>query len=61
MEKLEEFLGPASGKIVKIARQKRHMQKFLEDLDAVLVDASEDASEGNFKHFYANITTFLCI
>ncbi|XP_075737745.1 uncharacterized protein LOC142777326 isoform X2 [Rhipicephalus microplus] len=45
MEKLEEFLGPASGKIVKIARQKRHMQKFLEDLDAVLVDASEDASE----------------
>ncbi|XP_049269983.1 uncharacterized protein LOC125757831 [Rhipicephalus sanguineus] len=43
MEKLEEVLGAAASKIIKVARKKRHMQKFLEDLDAHIA-ASDDAA-----------------
>ncbi|KAL1478930.1 hypothetical protein MTO96_052256 [Rhipicephalus appendiculatus] len=43
MEKLEEFLGPASKKIIKVAKKKRHTHKFLGELDAFQVDAPDDA------------------
>lgn len=43
MEKLEEVLGAAASKIIKVARKKRHMQKFLEDFDAHIA-ASDDAA-----------------
>ncbi|KAL1471138.1 hypothetical protein MTO96_040084 [Rhipicephalus appendiculatus] len=51
IEKLEEFLGPASEKIIKVAKKKRHTFKFLGELDAFLVDASDDATDDDIKYF----------
>lgn len=60
MERLPEVLEPVAEKIIKVARKKRHLEKFFEERDA-MNGASQPSKEGTawFDHYF-NVCVCVC-